>query len=75
MHIDVQLFYLNLGLVTARYLSHETATIIKIEQHNVNLGQYFTHCSNVNSLTCTKDNENKEILAEEKLDRILHGYS
>ena len=40
MHIDVQLFYLNLGLVTARYLSQETDTIRNMEQHSVNLGQY-----------------------------------
>ena len=26
------------------------------------------------SPTCTKDSGNKEILAVEKLDRILHGY-
>ena len=36
----VQVVYLNLGLVTARYLSQETATIMKMEQHSVNLGHF-----------------------------------
>ena len=44
---DVQVLYLNLGLVTARYLSQETATIMNMEQHRVNLKEYFICCSNL----------------------------